>query len=77
MEAQREDILNRHAVEKEDMLSRHASEKSDLEEELAATCRDRDDSMMFAENEKQQVCNSFTYEDEDTKQCQKNKKIVM
>ena len=59
MEAQREDILNRHAVEKEDMLNRHASEKSDLEEELAATCRDRDDSMMFAENEKQQVCNTL------------------
>jgi len=37
------------------MLARFNQEKSDLEEELAATCRDRDDSLMFAENEKQQV----------------------
>ena len=37
------------------MLGRHSQEKAELEEELAATCRDRDDSLMFAENEKQQV----------------------
>lgn len=55
LEAQREDILTRNAIDKEDTLSRHTQEKSDLEEELAATCRDRDDSLMFAENEKQQA----------------------
>lgn len=55
LEAQREEILTNHAIEKEDMLAKHAQDKCELEEELAATCRDRDDSMMFAENEKQQV----------------------
>lgn len=55
LETQRDDILTRNANDKDDMLNRHAQEKTELEEELAATCRDRDDSLMFAENEKQQV----------------------
>ena len=61
MEANRDDIVARNANEKDDVLARHAQEKTELEEELAATCRDRDDSLMFAENEKQQV-RTFWYQ---------------
>ena len=55
MEASREQIIQQNQNEKEDMIEKYEREKAELEQELAATQRDRDDSLMFAENEKQQV----------------------
>lgn len=55
MEAAREEMLSQHQMEKEDMVEKFEKEKDALEMELAATQKDRDDSLMFAENEKQQV----------------------
>ena len=55
MEAARDEMITQNQNEKEDMAEKFDREKSELEQELAATQRDRDDSLMFAENEKQQV----------------------
>ena len=55
METERDQILTQNQMEKEEMQEKFDREKDELEQELAATQKDRDDSLMFAENEKQQV----------------------
>ena len=55
METERDQILSQNQLEKEEMQEKFDREKDELEQELAATQKDRDDSLMFAENEKQQV----------------------
>lgn len=55
MEVAREDLVGCQTQEREEMCEKYEREKAELEEELAAVQKDRDDSLMFAENEKQQV----------------------
>ena len=54
-ERQREEILHQHAMEKEDMNGRFDREREELTEELANLQRERDNQLLMAENDKQQV----------------------
>ena len=54
-ENQREQLVHHHGLEKEEMLARFAIERDELNEEVATVQRDRDDQLILAENEKQQV----------------------
>jgi hypothetical protein len=42
-------------MEKEDIVNRYEREKDELQCEIVALQRDRDDSLLMAENDKQQV----------------------
>ena len=55
MERQREDTLHQYTMEKEDQAAAMERLKDELTNELAILQRDRDDSLLLAENEKQQV----------------------
>ena len=55
MERVREDILHSHAMEKEDLVTSMGRMKDELNNEINMLQRDRDDSLLLAENEKQQV----------------------
>ena len=55
MERQRTDLIHLHGMEKEDMHTTHAGETDALHGELVALQRERDDQLLMAENEKQQV----------------------
>ena len=55
MESQREQILHDNNLEKEDILRRADSEHSELSDTLIALQRERDDQLLDAENDKQQV----------------------
>lgn len=52
---EREQLLHHHNLEKEDMSSRFDNEREELHENLASLQRDRDDALLMAENDKQQV----------------------
>ena len=53
-----EQLVHQHNMEKEDLMMRFRREKEELQEEIAALQRDRDDSLLMAENDKQQVTSS-------------------
>ena len=59
MERQREDLVHQYSMEKEDMTAATERLKDELTNELAMLQRDRDDSLLLAENEKQQVRHTF------------------
>ena len=48
-------MLHNNNVEREEMVSRYEAEKQELTNEIIAVQRERDDSLLLAENEKQQV----------------------
>ena len=55
MERQREEIIHAHTMEREEMIANNERMQEELNDEIAALQRDRDDSLLLAENEKQQV----------------------
>lgn len=55
MEQQREEILHLHGMEKEEMAQNFDRANEELSNENIALQRERDDSLLLAENEKQQV----------------------
>ena len=56
MESQRDEIIHQNNLEKEDTVNRYEREKEQLNDELASLQRDRDEQLLMAENDKQQVC---------------------
>ena len=48
-------MVHRNAMEKEEMLNRFDREREDLQEELDNLQRERDNQLLMAENDKQQV----------------------
>ena len=59
MERQRDELIHMHTMEKEDMQQNHAGEAEALHGELIALQRERDDQLLMAENEKQQVMSQY------------------
>ena len=55
-ENQREEIIHSHVMEKEDMMNSFEREREDLQTEIVSVQRDRDEALLLAENDKQQVC---------------------
>ena len=55
MESQREELIHQHTMEKDDLLATLEHTKEELGADIVAIQRDRDDSLLLAENEKQQV----------------------
>ena len=55
-EANREQLLHNHLLEKEEMTSHTDNQIEELQEELAKLQRDRDEALLLAENDRQQVC---------------------
>lgn len=55
MEGQRDEIIHQNNLEKEDLVTRYEREKEQLQDELNALQRDRDEQLLLAENDKQQV----------------------
>ncbi len=56
METQRDGVVHSHNLEKEELVTVLERTKEDMAGQLLAMQRDRDDSLLLAENEKQQVC---------------------
>ena len=54
-ETNREQMLHAHTMEKEEMASRADNQIEELQEELAKVQRDRDEALLLAENDRQQV----------------------
>ena len=54
-ETNREQMLHTHTMEKEEMASRADNQIEELQEELAKVQRDRDEALLLAENDRQQV----------------------
>ena len=54
-ETSREQMLHAHTMEKEEMASRADNQIEELQEELAKVQRDRDEALLLAENDRQQV----------------------
>lgn len=54
-ETERDENLHQNAMEKEELLNRFDREREDLQEELANLQRERDNQLLMAENDKQQV----------------------
>ena len=48
-------MLHAHTMEKEEMASRADNQIEELQEELAKVQRDRDEALLLAENDRQQV----------------------
>lgn len=48
-------MVHQNTMEKEDMLSRMERERQELNEEILNLQRERDDQLLIAENDKQQV----------------------
>jgi hypothetical protein len=55
LENQRETIIHQFNLEKDEMLRRFEHEREELENEIGALQRERDDQLIMAENDKQQV----------------------
>ncbi len=55
MEGIREQIINNANIEKEEMIVRYEREKEELANEVICIQRERDDSLLMAESEKQQA----------------------
>lgn len=55
LESEREAILHKHALEKEDMSQAYNKLQEDMEDQVSVLTRDRDNSLLMAENERQQV----------------------
>ena len=56
MEAEREELISKAARELDETIAKYEAEKEDMAEEIAVLQRDRDESLLQAENDKQQVC---------------------
>ena len=54
-ETQRDQLLHNHSMEKEEMASRADNQIEELQEELGKVQRDRDEALLLAENDRQQV----------------------
>lgn len=54
-ETERDEMVHHNAMEKEEMLNRFDREREDLQTELANLQRERDNQLLMAENDKQQV----------------------
>lgn len=54
-ETERDEMVHQNAMEKEELLNRFDREREDLQEELANLQRERDNQLLMAENDKQQV----------------------
>lgn len=57
MENERESILHTHTMEKEDMQQSYNKLQDDMEEQVSTVARDRDNSLLMAESDRQQVRN--------------------
>ena len=55
MSRDREQLMSEHASEREQMISRFTAEREQLNTELTSTLRDRDDRLIHAEHDRQQV----------------------
>lgn len=55
LEAQRDEIIHQNNMEKEDMICDFTRIKEELQDSLNAVQRDRDEQLLIAENDKQQV----------------------
>jgi len=51
----REKLMSHQSLEKEEMISKFTAEREKLNAEIASTLRDRDNKLMEAEHDKQQV----------------------
>ena len=60
LEGERESIFHKHALEKEDMQQSYNKVQQELEEQLSALTRDRDNSLLMSENDRQQVVINLT-----------------
>ena len=54
-ETNRDQLLHNHAMEKEEMSTRADRQIEELQEELAKVQRERDEALLLAENDRQQV----------------------
>ena len=59
MESQRDEIIHQNNMEKEEMQNLFERAQEELNNQLIVLQRDRDDSLLLAENEKQQVLATF------------------
>ena len=59
MESQRDEIIHQNNMEKEEMQNLFERAQEELNNQLISLQRDRDDSLLLAENEKQQVHEKF------------------
>jgi len=50
-----EQLMSEHASEREEMISKFTAERDQLNADIASTLRDRDDRLIQAEHDKQQV----------------------
>lgn len=57
-ETERDEMVHQNAMEKEELLNRFDREREDLQEELGNLQRERDNQLLMAENDKQQVTTS-------------------
>lgn len=55
LEAEREQLLHRLTQEREELLAQHEAEKEGLSTEVLALHREREEGLLLAESEKQQV----------------------
>ena len=55
MEAKREELVHAYATEKDEIITREEQELEELHNEILALQRERDESLLLAENDKQQV----------------------
>jgi hypothetical protein len=60
-ESNRDQLLHAHAMEKEEMTTRAERQAEELQEELAKVQRDRDEALLLAENDRQQVKDLIFY----------------
>ena len=56
LENERESILHRNAMEKEEQQQNYNKLQEDMEEQISVLSRDRDNALLMAENDRQQVC---------------------
>jgi hypothetical protein len=54
-ENQREQLVHQHGLEKDEMITNFEVERENLKDEIEAVQKARDDQLVTAENEKQQV----------------------
>ena len=58
-EASREQLLHAHNLEKEELTSRADKRIEQLQEEVVKVQKDRDEALLLAENDRQQVRNNW------------------
>lgn len=56
LEAEKEVLLQKGGEDKDEMVAQYEEELEGLREEMANLQRDRDESLLIAENDRQQVC---------------------